>query len=267
MPGESRHFTEELQELLDQRLTAETQARVEAHLTTCEQCRREFEALSWTKQFSQESFTIPTVPAGVEQGIRQVLDREDNLGSAGTLFSRLWHRLPILAYGLPLLIVGIATLFYLLKTPDLPVEVAQDFHTYQSERLPLDLTTEDVAFMENYFAEQGIAFETRVFDLGMMNYGLVGGRIHELVGRKSAFFVYRGEGDRVLVCQMYPGQPGELPEAAEQREHNDIQFYVFHRDRVTMVFWQEGDIICVLASDVDDPEEVIQLAFGKAVKI
>jgi hypothetical protein len=33
-----------------------------------------------------------------------------------------------------------------------------------------------------------------------------------------------------------------------------------------MVFWQEGDVICVLTSDLGS-EEVIQLAFAKAIKV
>lgn len=33
-----------------------------------------------------------------------------------------------------------------------------------------------------------------------------------------------------------------------------------------LVFWQEGDVICVLASDAR-PEDVIALAFAKAVRV
>jgi hypothetical protein len=32
------------------------------------------------------------------------------------------------------------------------------------------------------------------------------------------------------------------------------------------VFWQEGDVVCVLSSDAPS-EAVIQLAFAKAVKV
>jgi hypothetical protein len=35
---------------------------------------------------------------------------------------------------------------------------------------------------------------------------------------------------------------------------------------LTLVFWQEGAVTCVLASDID-PEELAQLAFAKAVKV
>ncbi len=35
---------------------------------------------------------------------------------------------------------------------------------------------------------------------------------------------------------------------------------------LTVVFWQEGAVTCVLTSDIS-PEEVVQLAFAKAVKV
>jgi hypothetical protein len=128
------------------------------------------------------------------------------------------------------------------------------------------LKTEDVKEMEKFFSEEGIPFKTRVFDLGMMNYRLLGGRTHKLITRKSAFFVYRGKGDDILICQMYPGRVTELPAGAVQRENKGIRFYVYRVKGLTLTFWQEGAVTCVLTSDID-PEELLQLAFAKAVKV
>jgi hypothetical protein len=120
--------------------------------------------------------------------------------------------------------------------------------------------------MEKFFSDEGISFKTRVFDLGMMSYRLVGGRVHQLINRKSALFVYRGKGDTILVCQMYLGLVTELPADAVRRENKGIQFYIYRTNGLTVAFWQEGAVICVLTSDVD-PEEVVQLAFAKAMKV
>src|SRR5262249_31770521 len=126
--------------------------------------------------------------------------------------------------------------------------------------------TGETRALEGFFVRAGIPFPTRVFDLAMMNYRLVGGRAHRLAGRPSAFFVYRGEGNRILVCQMYRGNTADLPGGAERIEHNGIVFYLYRRDGLTEVFWQEGDITCVLVSDAP-PEETTSLAFAKAVKV
>ena len=128
------------------------------------------------------------------------------------------------------------------------------------------LETEDVREMEEFFSEAGIPFKTRVFDLEMMDYRLVGGRVHQLLHRQSALFVYRGKGNKIVVCQMYPGQVTKLPAGAVRRENKGIQFYIYRVNGMTVAFWQEGAVSCVLTSDID-PEEVAQLAFAKAVKI
>ncbi|MGH9847469.1 MAG: hypothetical protein ACREEM_52925, partial [Blastocatellia bacterium] len=96
---------------------------------------------------------------------------------------------------------------------------------------------------------------------------LVGGRVHQLTNRQSALFVYRGKDNRILICQMYPGQVTELPSSgASLRENKGTRFYIYRVNGLTVVFWQEGAVTCVLTSD-SNPEEVIQLAFAKAVKI
>ena len=129
------------------------------------------------------------------------------------------------------------------------------------------LQTGEVKTLERFFSTSGIAFNTRVFDLAMMNYRLVGGRAHQLLKRQSALFVYRGKANQLLLCQMYPGPVTELPTAgAILRENKGIRFYIYRVNGLTIAFWQEGTVTCVLASDIA-PEEVIQLAFAKAMKV
>lgn len=57
----------------------------------------------------------------------------------------------------------------------------------------------------------------------------------------------------------------DLPTPEETRTANGITFHIYHRDGGTQVFWEDGDIVCVLASHLPS-EEVIQLAFAKAMK-
>ncbi len=330
---ESRHFKEELQELLDGRLDLEARLEVEKHLQSCEECRRELEALRWTKRFSQQQYAAEAVPAKLEQNILPALNLEDRRSGRGTVFPWSWWPQPraILAYGL-LLFVAIALVlsYFILRVPSekspelasqpkvsitpetsksestskpelasppalsskplmsakpklpskpklftkpklvakpaLPSQVARDYRNYKGEKLRLMLETEDVREMEEFFSEAGIPFRTRVFDLEMMDYRLVGGRVHQLINRQSALFVYRGKDNKILVCQMYPGQVTKLPAGAVRRENKGIQFYIYRVNGMTVAFWQEGAVTCVLTSDID-PEEVIQVAFAKAVKI
>jgi anti-sigma factor RsiW len=148
---------------------------------------------------------------------------------------------------------------------DLVDAVARDFARYSAGNLALDLRSSNVEAVESFFAAGGLDFRTRVLDLGMMRYQLVGGRIHRLRNRPSALFTYRGPQNRQLVCQMYRGRLAELPRPHDVRQHEGITFQVYRSEGVTLVFWQEGAVVCVLASDAEF-EAVIRLAFAKAMK-
>ena len=56
----------------------------------------------------------------------------------------------------------------------------------------------------------------------------------------------------------------DLPETEDTREHGGIKFYSYRVDGVSVTFWREADVICVLASRAD-PEQVVALAFAKAM--
>ena len=102
------------------------------------------------------------------------------------------------------------------------------------------------------------------FDLGMMNYQLAGGRVQPFNRQPTALFVYRGAANEILHCRMYVGTTTELPAGAVERDNNGIKFHIYQSEGVTMVFWQEGAVVCALSSDIPS-EQVIQLAFAKAM--
>jgi anti-sigma factor RsiW len=262
MATESRHYREEIQELLDNRLSASMRSEVEAHLEVCELCRHEMEALRWTKQFAKQQLAPGSVPSDLEERLMKALDQEARDRSEDAI---LWvKRRPILAYGFMLLVAVLLVLSYFIHSPTLPDQIMSDFGDYKSERLALQFRGPDVAAMEKYFAEHGIPFRTRVFDLGMMQYRLVGGRVHQLINRRSALFVYQGDSNKIVVCQMYPGNVSELPPAGELRRDRGFTFHIYRSRGLTAVFWQEREITCVLVSDINS-EEVIQLAIAKAM--
>lgn len=334
MTEHSRHNKEQIQELADDRLSAAGRIELEKHLELCDECRREFEALRWTKQIAREKYVAESAPAKLNENILAALDLEDRKFRDNVVPSSNWwprQRRASLAYVILLLVAIALVLSYFilrgrlgtspelssrpqqpikqespsksneakkselptkpeltpepetskqvtpakrkllvkpksLSRPDLPSEVARDYREYKTEKIRLTFMTEDVKEMEKFFSDEHIPFETRVFDLGMMNYRLLGGRVHRLDTRKSAFFVYRGEGNAILVCQMYLGAVRELPAGAVLRENKGIHFYIYRKKDLTVAFWQEGAVTCVLASEIES-EQLIQLAFAKAVKV
>ena len=253
---ESGHLREELQELLDGRLDAERESAVRSHLDRCPQCRREMEAIRWVKRVLKEAGEV-SVPPSLEESIREGLEAEERSP---------WRsrRTFLAAAACLLLALGAGLWLYRRFRDGLPAAVADDYRRFQSGALPLEIHAASPERVEVFFRERGIKFRTRVFDLAMMNYRVQGGRLHQIDGQPSALFVYRGGGDKVLVCQMYRGRLEQLPVADEVRTHRGFRFQIYRRDAVTVVFWQEGDVVCVLTGDFGS-EEIVALAFEKAM--
>lgn len=249
------HYAEELQDLLDRRLDTDREKEMRDHLDRCPQCRREFEALVWVKSVAA-SAAEADLPAGLERSVRDALVREDR--------PRVSRR--ALVATAASLVVGTAGAAWLFRRSrgSLPDTVALDYERLRSGALPLEAYVGRPEGLEAFFRARGISFRTRVLDLAMMRYQIEGGRVHTMGGRPSAFFVYKGDGGRTLLCQMYLGRLDELPPADEVREHRGFRFQVYRQRGVTVVFWQEGETVCVLAGDFGE-QEVVALAFEKAM--
>jgi len=251
---------EEIQDFADGRLTPARREDLEAHLATCPQCGRELERLRWVKEGTAR-LPMHEPPLDLPARVAQALDSEDRRGSRASPLRRY------LLAAAGVLAAAAAVVILLSRGPrDLPSAVGRDFAAYRKAVLSLDTASGDGPTLERYFAWRGLAFRTRVFDLGMMGYGLVGARVHRLDGRPSALFAYRGVDDRTLVCQMFEGSVDELPRGGEAREHDGIQFRLFQEHGSTLVFWMEGSVVCALVSDIPR-EDVVQLAYAKAVKV
>jgi anti-sigma factor RsiW len=267
MSDQSRHFEEEIQELLDGRIAPAERIRLEEHLAACAGCRQTRVDLERARKALRAGVSTANVPGDVVAAVAAALDREDRrlLPAESPTPARRPSRAGRLAYALLAAAAVVAAALWLLVPPSLPDAVARDYARYRSGRLPLKLETDDVQRMEGFFSAHGITFRTRVFDLGMMGYRLVGGRVESLARRPSALFAYRGPADKILVCQMYEGSARELPPGGQRLRHGDITFHVYRRDEKTLVFWEEGAVVCVLTGDFD-PKEILELAFAKAMK-
>lgn len=257
MSGE--HPFEALQELIDGRLDQAARAAVEAHLQTCTRCQGELAAIRTSMRAAKR---LPPLEVPADLAAR-IVDSLQEPTAAGT-GSASGRRSPAVGWGLAAAAAGLALILFLLwPSANLPRQAADAHEQYRAGHLTLEALSSDPATLQRYFATR-IAFPTRVFDLGMMGFELVGARISALGGQPSALWMYRGTG-AWLLCQMYRGSLADLPTPSETRENNGFTFRIYHERGRTQVFWQEGDIVCVLASDAP-ADAVIQLAFAKAMK-
>lgn len=273
--AEPLHPHEALHEAADGRLDAAARAALDRHLAECEACRAELEAIRWTKAQVAAARNEAPRAAELDAALRHVLANERGLApepGTSTVVSEsararggVW-RWAVAATGLAAAILLAVWALPRLLSTDVPTEVASKYQALGAGTLTLGLVTEDVGEIEAWFSQAKLPFDVRVFDLGMMQYRAVGGQVVETNGRPSALFVYRGPEGQSLVCQMYEGRTAELPEPTQRLSHNDIDFLVYEQDGLTLVFWQEGKLVCVLTG-AGDPKAVIDLAFAKALKV
>jgi len=257
------HLGPTLQDFLDGRLDDTREVEVRAHLDGCPRCRSELEALRWVREVALKQLPGEEVPPALADRVAAALDAADGRTRPAASWTIRWWRWA--TAGALLAAATLALLLLFRPRADLVKAVARDFAEYSNGHLALDLRSSDGPAVESLYARGGIDFRTRVFDLRMMQYRLVGGRVHRLRGRPSALFAYQGPEGRDLVCQMFEGRLAELPRSVDVHEHNGITFQVYRSGALTLVFWQEGAVVCVLASDAGS-EAVIQLAYAKAAK-
>jgi len=243
-----------IDDLVSEELPAERRGELEAHLATCEACRAELGALRALRASTLGLAGAVDPPPGLEGGVRSAL--------AGEAPPR--RRAILLVAAAVALAVAGAVLWQLRPPPsDLPADALRSYVAYREGRLPLAIRTADERVLGHFFLGL-LDFRTRVIDLGMMGYELVGGRVYELGGRPSALSVYEAAGARVVVCQMVPGSLAELPPPDRTAEEGSFSFRVYGDGPRTAVFWLEGAVLCVLLSEAPW-EEVLDLARRKAM--
>lgn len=273
---ESRHPHDALQEALDGRLDEAARAELDRHLAKCDACRAELEALRWTKTQVATRRSERTVPPEFESVLQRVLEAEPQTSTSPESHrstASWWadfslRRWIVPAAGLATAILLITWVWPRLTESNIPAQVATDFRAYRTGTLSLGVRTSDVAEIEQWFRRAGVTFPTRVFDFGLMDFMAVGGQVHQLDGQPSALFAYRGPGDQDLICQMYEGRIDELPTPERRLSHEGIDFLVYEREGLTLVFWQERnlDVVCVLVGE-GDAQLVIDFAFAKATEL
>jgi anti-sigma factor RsiW len=254
----NRHPLEELHDLVTGRVPAEERSSIEQHVESCLTCGAELSRIIATRDVVRRLADTESVPPELQSRVAAAVRSEIKP-------ARAWWRRPAFALSATAAAIALLLLVRPWRQPTFPDDAADDYAAVVSGQRPLEIQTTDTAQLERWLDER-LPFRSRVFDFAMMRYTLLGGRVDSLGRRPSALFTYRGErGDRI-VCQMYEGRTAELPPAAQTRVHNDITFHIYEREGRTIVFWQEGEVVCVLAGE-GGAENVIALAFAKAMKV
>lgn len=268
------HPTERLAELLDERLGGDERRAVDAHVRECPLCRDTLAALSAAKK-ALGQLPQRDMPIDLEARVLRDIDQADADGQSDAATTPKWVPWPegplvemstgwrslILVAAALLLAAGV----YFISRPsaDLPSAAAAHVSALQAQQLPLGSSATDANVLQDYLGQR-VAFRVRVFDLAMMGFTIGGGGVLDLGGRPAAAWVYRGPNGSLL-CEMFVASLEDLPPPEETRVANNFTFHIYHRDGGTQVFWEEGDVLCVLSSTLP-ANQVVDLAIAKAMK-
>src|SRR5712692_2049656 len=178
------HFDLELQDLLDGRLAPAERARVQAHVDGCARCQAELEDVRRGRELARRGLSSADLPPGLLGDLLKRIDAATPSAHRAALGRRRF-----LAYGAGAVAAGLLAVVYLRRRRDLPSEAIEAYQAFQAGGRSLEVTTSDPAVLERFF-QTHLAFRTRVFDLAMMNYRLIGGRTDQLSGRETALYMY-----------------------------------------------------------------------------
>jgi anti-sigma factor RsiW len=173
---------------VDEVLSAEDRAAVEAHLATCPTCRDQ-EAFERGLRQRMRTLPVPELPAALEARVRRELRRRP---------------VPAAVRWLPLAAgIALAVLWGRGAAPFVAWELARDHaHCFARERLLSEVWTSDSGEIAEWYRQHGT--ELPVLPSAAGGVELVGGRFCPLLDRKVAHLYYAGE-KRHLSVFVVPG--------------------------------------------------------------
>ncbi len=238
---------------IDGVLTPAERQEAEAHLGTCEQCRRLFaEEQRFHAAFAARRLIMP-VPAEVEQRLRLALVAErvsqrplwQRVGEwigASRLFPRVAVGLAVAGLLIALLL---PRLFRSAPVPDLLPQAVDYYQAAIEGRIALEYATDDPHALETLFNNAGqLDFRTHVIDFRPAGYRLRGGTIEHIQDHPAALVVYEGDDDPI-VCLRQGGTMLQTPPGAERLNKDR---YLYTQAGHAILLSQFPDHFCILIS-------------------
>ena len=255
--------------LVDQELGESERNVLEAHLAQCARCRSAFETEHALKQEIRAAGELIRAPGALRDRILsdpRIFPEQPR--ATGKWRYSLWPLPPRLrpALAIVLLLVLALPAFYWFKPKSEPIAFAalQTYDLFLRGELPVPKAAKSSEIEAQLTSAVGGRFHPMGYDLTAMQLQPVAGLVRELQGRKILIAVYQGEGGS-LFCYTFLGSEEDAPPNAARffDAGKKMNFYAFSRDGVNAVLHREGEVICILVSEMA-MERLLELAESKA---
>jgi anti-sigma factor RsiW len=262
---------EEIQELItalvDQELTDAERHGVEAHLQDCTACALIAEQQRQVKQAIRARAERMHAPAQLRRNILsdERIFPKRKAASWWRSFRPSTH-VARAAFAAALLVVVGLPAFLLLRPRSEPIAAAAlaTYATLAKAEIPAGRTEKPEEIVSRLAREVGAHFHPMGYDLSGLQMQPVAGSVQEIHGRKVLVVIYRGQGG-TLFCYTFTGSEADVPPNAAKffESAKRMNLYAFSRGPVNAVLHREGDLICILASEIP-MAELLELTRSKA---
>ena len=262
---------EEAQELItalaDGELLDPERIPLESHLRECPRCQFAAARERLLKQAIRGCAERMCAPAALRDKI--LSDRRIFPKKSRTCWRDYILPMPRLAgpaFAAGLLLAMALPAYFLLKPTSEPIAAAalETYDLYARSELSVSQAENPDEIIEQLTRAVGGQFHPMGYDLSAMRLRPVAGWVREIQGRKILVTVYQGPGG-ILLCYTFLGSEDDAPPNSARffDAAKKINFYAFSRGGVNAVFHREGDVICILASEMP-MDELLALAKAKA---
>jgi anti-sigma factor RsiW len=238
---------------------------IQGHLKECSRCRWAYENERALKREIHNVGISMTAPADLKKKIltdHSVLpnERELSTGWKELLFFRPFGH-PVFAFAL-VLVVLLPIIYFVIQPHNERTSLAALQTQSKIVRGELSLRT---AKSQKELRDWQIRavngkFAPMEYDLSARRLQPVGGLVQDTDGRKMLVTVYSGTGQSIT-CFTFLGTEEDAPEDATLffDQGRNVKFYVFSRNGYNGVLHREGNVICLLVSNMP-AQELLQVA-------
>jgi anti-sigma factor RsiW len=262
---------EEAQELItalvDRELPDPERTSLESHLRECPSCRLAVDQERLLKQEIRGRAERLSAPAALRERIladRRVFPEKTPLRQPKRAWLTPGIRRSALAAALILLIALPAFLLFKPRSEPIADAAIETYNLFAKGELSVRRSENADEIVEQLSRAVGGNFHPMGYDLTPMHMSPVAGLVREIQGRKILVAIYQGPGG-TLFCYTFFGSEQDAP-ASSARFIDPVKkltFYAFSRGSVNAVLHREGDIICILASEMP-MDGLLALAKSKA---
>ena len=250
--------------LIDDELSDPERSSIEGHLKDCPKCQRAYE---WGRVLNREMRTVSaSVVAPVDLRQKILSDQRGTTKEAESSKgrSKLILRLqPFLrpTFASALLVILVISIFFLMQSPSQPISLAalQIRAKIDKGEISLHQATNTDELHDWLGRAVGGKFGPLGYDFSPLGVKPIGGTVREVDGRQILVAVFRGNG-LSITCFTFLGTEEDAPKNATVffDPETRISFYSFSRNGIQAVLHREGNVVCLLTSNMS-PEELLSL--------